>query len=347
MAVLKRSGTKNWFIEFTHLGATVRRSSGTTVKSKAKELEAEWRRQIYERQRLGKAPTIKLGEAIDRYYATILEPTGKPKTLKKDLYCLNAIRSHFGPDTSLDDLKQAEVAEWRDAMVEDHGLAASSANRMWAYLRAILTAGRDEWGISAPAIRLKALRENPGRVRFLSAEEEHRLLEACSPHVRSIVLVIMDSGMRKSDATSLLWSDVQWTNERAVLRLRASETKNAKSRRVPLTKRATEVLVGLRDTRPKDLNNDNVFLYQPHGRDVWIPFENFRTGFKRACERAGIDDFHIHDLRHHYASRLAQRGAPLQMLMELMGHSSIKMVLRYAHLIPSNLDQAVTLLDVA
>src|SRR5882757_6970525 len=119
MAVIRRSGTKNWFIEFTHLGVTVRRSSGTPVKSKANALEAEWRRQIYERQKLGKAPASTLGDAIDRYYSTVLEPTGKPQTLRKDLYCLNAIRTHFGAQTPLDALRHAYVARWRDNMVQE------------------------------------------------------------------------------------------------------------------------------------------------------------------------------------------------------------------------------------
>jgi integrase len=231
-------------------------------------------------------------------------------------------------------------------MVQDHGLAGSSANRMWAYLRAILTAARDEWGVSAPSLRLKALKENPGRVRFLSSDEEQRLLDACSPALRPLVTVLLDSGMRKGDAMSLLWSDIEWTNERAILLIRAAETKTSTARRVPLTRRATDVLIALRDSRPKGF--DHVFLLPAKSKsNQLVTGGNPRIGFEAACRRAGIKDFKLHDTRHCYASKLAQRGATLQQLKELLGHASIKMVLRYAHLLPSNLDQAVSLLDVA
>ena len=346
MAVLRRPGTKNWFIEFTHLGVTVRRTSGTPVKAKAKELEAEWRRQIYERQKLGKAPPCSLGEAIDRYYTTVLEPTGRPQKLKKDLYCLAAIRKHFGTETRLDQLRQADVVKWRDDMIQEKGRSGAAANRMWAYLRAILIRARDEWGQDAPTIRLKAHKERPGRVRFLSREEEERLLDACSAALRPLVTVLLDSGLRKAEAMSLRWSDVSWSNDRAVLTIRADVTKTAKSRTVRLPDRATRLLAELRDNRPKGF--EHVFLLPARSKRNHLVAEgNPRTGFEAACRRAKITDFKMHDTRHCYASKLARRGASLQQIKELLGHSSLKMVLRYAHLLPSNLDQAVNLLDVA
>ena len=346
MAVIRRAGTQNWFIEFTHLGTTVRRSSGTPVKAKAKELEAEWRRQIYERQRLGKAPASSLGEAIERYYATVLEPTGKTTKLRKDLYCLNAIRVHFGPEKRLDALRQADVAEWRDAMVRDNGRSAAAANRMWAYLRAVLICARDQWGEDVPTIHLRALKEPPGRVRFLSAAEEQDLLDACAPALRGLVTVLLDSGMRKGEAMSLKWSDVAWDGARAILQIRADETKTSKSRRIPLTRRASEVLAKLRAKRPKALNHVFVLPVRNRGNRLTAG-ANPRTGFEAACRRAEITDFKMHDTRHCYAAKLAQRGATLHQIRELLGHTSIKMVQRYAHLIPSNLDQAVNLLDDA
>jgi integrase len=231
-------------------------------------------------------------------------------------------------------------------MVQEDDLSAAAANRMWAYLRAILICARDEWGEDVPTIRLKALKENPGRVRFLEPEEETRLLDACSPALRPLVTVLLDSGMRRGEAMSLKWSDVEWTNDRAILRIRAGETKTAKSRRVPLTRRATEALRVLRDNRPK--GHVHVFVLPARTKHNELRVgANPRTGFEAACRRAEIEDFRMHDTRHCYASKLAQRGASLQQIKELLGHSSIKMVLRYAHLIPSNLDEAVSLLDVA
>ena len=348
MAVLKRNGSANWLIEFTYLGETVRRSSGTPSKSQARELEAEWRRQIHDRVKAGKAPSITLGEAIDRYYLTVLEPDGKPDTLKAALYSLNQIRTHFGPDRRLDQITQAEVAAWRDKLLTEKGLSAGGANRLYAWVRAIVNLARDDWNVAAPTFRLKMLKEPRGRVRYLTDEEEARLLGACAPHLRDIVTFIMDSGARRAEMRGLLWSDVRFEGDRAVVAFRATETKSGKARQVPLPVRSTELLRRLRKPlgeKPRTLNIP-VFLspVRSLGGKLKAGADN-RTAFQAACRRAGIEDFRLHDLRHHYASRLARRGVSLQQIGGLLGHASIKMTERYAHLVQSDLDRAVALLD--
>ena len=81
MTVFRRDGSPNWMIEFQYLGQKVRESSGTTSKTKAKDLEQQWRREIHDRVKSGKAPTITLGAAIDDYYEVDLKarPNAKPK----------------------------------------------------------------------------------------------------------------------------------------------------------------------------------------------------------------------------------------------------------------------------
>ena len=135
MTVYKRPGSPHWSIEFQHLGQHVRRSSGTTSKTAAKALEQKWRQQIYDRVKLGKAPTITLGEAAARYYETTLVPGAKPKKLARHLAYLKQIKDAFGADRKLGDITQADVAKWRDERVTKHGLAASPANRVYVVLR--------------------------------------------------------------------------------------------------------------------------------------------------------------------------------------------------------------------
>ena len=116
--------------------------------------------------------------------------------------------------------------------------------------------------------------------------------------------------------------------------LRASDTNKAgKARRIPLTKRSTDILKRLRKDNPDAARVEQAGEIRDLG--------NVRKPFETACKRAGIADFRIHDCRHHFASRLAQRGATVQEIKELMGHASIEMTLRYAHLCRSNLDCAV------
>jgi integrase len=342
-------------IEFTHLGQRVRANSGMASRADAKALEQKWRQEITDRIKLGKSPSITLGEAGRRYYATVLKPTGTPAGLKRDLGRLGQIVEAFGEDTLLIDIKQADVAKWRDELVtvprvrkgrkKPSVLKPSSANRIYTVLLAIVNTAREQWQVDAPSWALAPLRTEADRVRYLTAGDEAKLLAELAPHVRDFVIFLMDSGARKAEAQNLLWDRITWDGERATVRLFATETKARRGRIVPLTKRASAILKRLRESYP---NERYVFMYQRRG--ITRRIGNIRKPFESVLKRAevkpvGGDDFHIHDCRHHYASRLAQRGVPLHEIMKLLGHSDIKMTLRYAHLCQTNLDQAVALLD--
>jgi hypothetical protein len=98
---------------------------------------------------------ITLGEGAARYFETILKPHGKPGKLARDLGYIKQIKDAFGGDRKLTDLNQAEVAKWRDELVTRHGLAPSSANRVYTVLRAIVNKARDEWRVDAPASQVQ------------------------------------------------------------------------------------------------------------------------------------------------------------------------------------------------
>jgi integrase len=347
MAVFKRTDSdRNWFIEFTVGGEMVRRSSGTSSKSEAKALEQRWRQELVDRIKLGKAPTITLGAACQRYYETVLRPTGKPKTLKRDLVYLDQLQRRFGAGTLLTDLKQHEIAKWRDDLVIKGELKPASANRAYGVLRAIINTARTQWHVDAPILILRQLEAGPDRVRYLTDADEKKLLLACPSHVADFITFLMDSGARKGEAENLTWDRIMWEGDRAVVRLLATDTKGDRARQVPLTKRASAILQRL--YRKYHDEYSAVFMYERGGKTRQMG--NVRKPFETALKRASINpvggpDFHLHDLRHHFASRLAQHGATLHEIKELLGHSDIKMSLKYAHLCRSNLDRAVALLD--
>jgi len=336
MTVFRRIGSPNWMIEFRYLGQTVRRSSGTPSRAKAKDLEQRWRSEIHDRVAAGKLPTITFGDAIDRYYQTVLLPKGKPRTRAKDLYTLNKLRNHFGPETPLDKLTPAAIAQYRDDLIIKQGLAQSSANREIGYIRAILNQA-DDWGVSAARWKTKTFKEPAGRVRWLQPKEEQRLLDECADHVRPIVTFLMDTGCRRGEALQLTWKQIVFERKRVRILIDAETTKTATAVGKLVPGRIAELLRELYANRPR--KQARVFLQDGE------PLGSFRTGFEAACRRAGIADFKIHDLRHHYASRLVQRGVSLQRVQALLGHKSSRMTERYAHLAPSDLDDAVAVLD--
>jgi len=342
MTVYRRAGSPNWMIEFRYRGQTVRRSSGTPSKAKAKDLEQQWRREIHDRLIAGKQPSISFGDAIDRYYETVLLPRGKPQARAKDLYILNRLRNHFGAHTALDRITSGAIAQYRDDLVTKRGLMPSSANRELSYLRAIVNRAANDWNVSTAPFRVQMFREPPGRVRWLTLDEERRLLEQSAPHLRSIITFLMDTGCRRDEALALTWRDVVFDDDRVRIIIGAENTKNAVATGRAVPRRTAELLGRLFAERPESL--DHVFIYARKGARA-RQLRAFKTAFNAACRRAEIENLRIHDLRHHYASRLVQRGVALQRVQHLLGHKSMRMTERYAHLSRSDLDDAVAVLD--
>jgi len=207
------------------------------------------------------------------------------------------------------------------------------------------------WGYlkSNPCMGVKELREPPGRVRYLTGEEMERLLEACDPeslrknpqnvgrtfskmtdaYLKPIVQIALHTGMRRGEIMGLRWKDVDLKERRITL----EKTKNNERRVVPLNETIYEILRSL----PVHLHSEMVF---PD-----INGNMLTVAFKRACRRAGISDFRFHDLRHTCASYLTMGGINLRTVQTLLGHKDLRMTMRYSHLSPEYLKEAVTTLE--
>ena len=174
-----------------------------------------------------------------------------------------------------------------------------------------------------PAVpRIRPEKEGQGRLRWLEPDEETRLLDACGKSVNKLLLGIvslaLETGLRKGELLGLEWDRVDLS--RGVLRLEI--TKSGKRREVPLGQVGYAVLAG---------------LPAPHEGRVW-PAGNFRTSFQNAVKAAKLNSpFKFHDCRHHFASWYIMDGGSLQVLQKLLGHASLTMTMKYAHLSPEYL----------
>ena len=175
-------------------------------------------------------------------------------------------------------------------------------------------------------------KENNHSLRFLSEAEIEALLDFCPPHLHAIVETDLLTGMRKEELLSLKWEQV---NHGLIHLFR---TKSGHPRHIPISGRLAEILQKLRHTN--QLKSPYVFC-DAQGRR----FNSVKTSFRTACRKAGIDNFRFHDLRHTFASHLIMRGAGLKPVQELLGHSDIKMTMRYAHLSPGHLQESINLLN--
>jgi integrase len=194
-----------------------------------------------------------------------------------------------------------------------------------------------DWGLmpSSPAARVRLFREDRRRVRYLTEEEETGLLDACSPQLRRVVLFALHTGMRRGEILGLRWQDVDTKNGVAIIP--AEKAKGKRNRFIPLNSVALEVL----DELPASLDRTALVFKNSEGGE----WDRLRKHWEYAVFAAGLEDFRFHDLRHTYASRLVMAGIDLAVLRELLGHRDFEMTLRYAHLAPSRLKAAVTVLE--
>ena len=227
----------------------------------------------------------------------------------------------------LADLTPGLIIESRDKSLSENR-TRSTANRYMSSLSHVLTIAVKEWGWleTNPMRKISKLPEPRGRTRFLTDMERTRLLEACKDSSNSLlypaVVLAISTGARRGEIMSLTWDQVDFEREVIILH----ETKNNQRRVLPLKGHALQVL----QEHNKTQNNDYRLVF-PGERNPNLPCDLNRQ-FKNALRKADIDDFRWHDLRHSTASYLAMNGTSLAAIAEILGHKTLSMVKRYAHL---------------
>jgi integrase len=352
MALYKRDGSPNFWIEFLFNGTRYRESTGTRRLRKAEEYERKRRLELHDAVKLGHVPyeAMRFEDAVKRYVTTHLKTKERdPKTHLSDVYTLARLTTLLGADTLLDAITTPVVAKLKEKFLDEQSKPAT-VNKYLATLRAILRMAHFEWGCLKQLPRFKLFKLDNERTRWLRAEEEVRLLRACErvPHLRDLIVFLIDTGARLGEATRLRWKDVDLP-KRGRGAVRFMVTKTRKPRSVPMTRRVERLLRGLLVGRTDD--QDRVFVVKTPGcrfrktGPQAKPFTNPHGAWQTATGAADLEDVRLHDLRHTFASRLVQRGVPLLAVSQLLGHKSLRMTTRYAHLAPSNLKEAVAKLD--
>jgi integrase len=198
--------------------------------------------------------------------------------------------------------------------------------RYLAALSHAFTTAVKEWGWldDSPMRKVSKPKEPRGRVRFLDEEERRRLLLVCkespNPYLYMVVVLALSTGMRQGEIMNLTWKDVDFAEKKIVL----ENTKNGERRVVPLVGFAAELL--FKHSKERRIGT---FLLFPR-KDGQKPV-NLRQPWIEALEKAEIEDFRFHDLRHSAASYLAMGKATAAEIAEVLGHKTLAMVKRYSH----------------
>lgn len=271
--------------------------------------------------------TTTLKDAVDHAYKIRWSGTKAERTSMINANCL--VR-YFGPNTKLTAITTNLVT----SMTEDlrsHGLSNATINRKLACLSVILQVAEDCGYANAKPV-LTRRKEYRGRDRFISPEEEQRILIVLEQWGKTdhkdAVITLLDTGMRTGELFKFLVKDVDFhKGKHGIITL--WRTKNDHPRSIPMTKRVSEIMRTRCDISAQP--TDHVFPFD----QGWL-----RRVWDRMKQTMGLSDdkqFVPHILRHTCASRLIQRGIPLMMVQKWMGHESIQSTMRYAHLAPDAL----------
>ena len=285
-------------------------------------------RQWRDEQRVGIAQGIisptsahTVGEMIARY----LEKDLPEKSARNYKPVLAWWRSQIG-GKRLAEVSRADLIELRDRME----VSNSSKNRYCAYIATVFSkAVYWEWIKASPFHKFQKLPEPRGRTRFLSDEERQRLLDACrqNPDLYVLVVLALSSGMRKSEMLTLRWRQVDFNSQT----IKLLDSKNGDQRLVPLVEPALSIL----RERSKVRRIDSEFIFPAkNGNRSW---QLTSKEWKRKIEKAGLVNFRVHDMRHSAASVMAMSGMSVLEIAAVLGHRTLAMTMRYAHVADAHL----------
>jgi len=262
-------------------------------------------------------------ELVERYERTVL-PTKSPGSVRTQTRHLAWWQAELGPQR-LADVTPALLVACRDRLAEHH--APATVNGYLAALSHAFTVAVSEWQWleTSPVQRVRRLRQPAGRGRRLTDDERQRLLAACDGSsnrwLAPVVVLALSTGARKQEILGLTWDAIDL--RRATVTF--AHTKNRTRRTLPLTQRALHEVQQLARVRRLETR---LLFPRADGRQ---PID-LRAAWARALQQAGLTDFRFHDLRHSAASYLAMNGASLVDIAAILGHRTLQMVQRYAHL---------------
>jgi len=350
MATIRKRGKGYQIDYFDPTGKRVRKSF-----KKKKDAEAELGKRvslIAESRYLDVKKDYKttFGELVSKYK----ENHRHQKSYKTKKFSIKRVLEYFGDKTLLANIKYVDIETYRNYLRQKptmHGTVRKDAtvNRAVSCLHHMFTkAVTWEMIEQSPFDKGESLhiKENNQRVRYLKEDEIDRLLDECFPYIKNIVECALNTGMRRGEILSLKWNQVR--NGFIYLK----ETKTSNPRQIPINDTLDEMfkrinseqnpskkVVGLDGKPVKGFKSDYVFCR--NGK----PYKYITNTFNAGVKRAGITDFKFHDLRHTFASQLLMKGGTLKDVQELLGHKTMTMTLRYAHLSQEHKRKAVNLLN--
>ena len=313
LKLVKRPKSPNWIMRGTVRGLSIEESTGVADKKLAEEIRAKREAEILTESVYGKQTTVTFAHAVADY---LEHGTGNKAS---SLRC-----SIISKTTLLREIDQHAIDVAAEKLYPKAGPATRN-RQVYTPVSAILHhAARKGW---CPVPVIQRPKQPKGVIRWLKPEEANKLIGACAPHLRPLVVFLLYTGARAGEAVFLDWSNVNLAKRQATF----PKTKNGDARSVPLHSRVVQSLAILPHREGAVFRTPAGEHYAARKDDDTSAGSRIHNAFSGACRRAGIADFRVHDCRHTWATWHYQANHDLTALQKLGGWKTASMVFQYAH----------------
>ena len=324
MSIFRKEKGGEWFVRYRDINGKQRQVKAGKTKAIAQELERKILAERDLQKRFGykakKEITFEewVSEYLERAKTRLAE-----KTIINKISCLKKMSEYFGYKY-LSELTEEDFYNY----IQDIKVNSGSAKTYKNIINSILSEA-EEYGYNTAKLNIKLSKKAPSRIRYLTEEESKIILNDCKNFwLRLLIIMALSTGMRKMEMLNLTWQNIDF---KARL-IHIEESKNGERRSIPISDSLMKEFNNIKEKKITEKIFDNLHS----------PMFHFRKLIKK-CE---IENFHFHDLRHTFASWLAMKGVSLYTIKELLGHKSILMTQRYAHLSPDSRQNAVNMIQL-
>lgn len=344
MNMSTRKRKNNWYIDFRFDRIRYRKRSPENSKAGAQAYEAILRQKLARGEVV--SPTEELAKEMptfatfaNEWMSSYVENNNKYSEVQNKRTILKLNLLPFFGTTPLDQITIRSVEEYKALKIKS-GLKNKSINNHLSCFRKCLNIAQ-EWGVIESVPRIRLLKVPPPETFFLTPEECDALLQVAENNWHDMVFTVLRTGLRFGELIGLKWSDVDLkgkllTIQRSIVRKRVGSTKSNKIRKIPL---ADDLLQLLASKKRK-----GEFIFTDENGEM-LKQDFCRTKILALAQQAGIRKIGWHTLRHTFASHLANNGVTIQAIQQLLGHSDLKTTMRYTHIAPETLVDAIEVLE--
>lgn len=340
MGVYQDKDNGRWYCEFMLFGKRVHKACrGVKDKSEALEFEADLKSKLSLIHR-GKLPDDKIITIKEMFTAYLNHSKANkcPKAYKDDQSKVKFFKTFFGckDNDSISEITPSRIDGLKIYLIEDKKCSKATFNRYYSALSKAFNVIIDdkELNMRNPCKSIKKFTEDNEITRYLTKEDEEKLMQELPSYLKPIVICALTTGLRASNILNLKWETINF--ECNFIEVLKQENKGHKKIQLPLSTKFKKELekIGMKESG---------YVFVSHRTNE--QYKKISNGFQAALSRAGIKKMRFHDLRHTVATRLVANGTDLRTVKEYMAHSNIRTTERYMHPTPENMLKAVDILD--